>query len=49
MEREREREREIRDSSLGCDALYRGADKSLARQGRKQAAPVKSEMGRGMD
>jgi len=29
--------------------LYRGADKSLARRGRKQAAPVKSVMGRGMD
>ena len=26
-----------------------GADKSLARSGRKQAAPVKSVMGRGMD
>jgi len=29
--------------------LYRGADKSLARPGRKQAAPVKSVMCRGMD
>jgi len=29
--------------------LYRRADKSLARPGRKQAAPVKSVMGRGMD
>jgi len=28
---------------------YQGADKSLARQGRKQAAPVQSVMGRGMD
>ena len=28
---------------------YRGADKSLARPGRKQAASVKSVMGRGMD
>jgi len=28
---------------------YRGADKSLARPGRKQAAPVKSVMDRGMD
>jgi hypothetical protein len=28
---------------------YRGADKSLARPGRNQAAPVKSVMGRGMD
>jgi len=27
----------------------RDADKSLARPGRKQAAPVKSVMGRGMD
>ena len=26
-----------------------GADKSLARPGRKRAAPVKSVMGRGMD
>jgi len=26
-----------------------GADKSLARAGRKQAAPVKSVMGRGID
>jgi len=29
--------------------LYLGADKSLARPGRTQAAPVKSVMGRGMD
>jgi len=29
--------------------LLPGADKSLARRGRKQAAPVKSVMGRGMD
>jgi len=29
--------------------IYWGADKSLARPGRKQAAPVKSVMGRGMD
>ena len=29
--------------------IYRGADKSLARPGRKQAAPVKNVMGRGMD
>jgi len=28
---------------------YRGADKSLARPGRKQAAPVKIVMARGMD
>jgi len=28
---------------------YRGADKSLARPGRKQAGPVKSVMGRGVD
>jgi len=26
-----------------------GADKSLARPGKKQAAPVKNVMGRGMD
>ena len=32
----------------GCK-LYLGADKSLARPGRKQAAPVKSVMGREMD
>ena len=30
-------------------SLYRGADKSLARPGKKQASPVKSAMGRGMD
>jgi len=29
--------------------MYRGADKSLARPGGKQAAPVKHVMGRGMD
>jgi len=29
--------------------MYLGVDKSLARPGRKQAAPVKSVMGRGMD
>ena len=29
--------------------LYRGADKSFARTGREQAAPVKSMIGRGMD
>jgi len=28
---------------------YRDANKSLARPGRKQAAPVKNVMGRGMD
>ena len=28
---------------------YRDTDKSLARPGRKQAAPVKSVMGRAMD
>jgi len=28
---------------------YRGADKSLARPGKKQAARVKSVMGEGMD
>jgi len=36
-------------SAVRTDSLYRGADKSLARSGRKQAAPVKSVMGRGMD
>jgi len=30
-------------------AGYRSDDKSLARPGRKQTAPVKSVMGRGMD
>jgi len=29
--------------------IYQCADKSLARPGRKQTAPVKSVMGRGMD
>jgi len=29
--------------------VYHVADKSLARTGRKQATPVKSVMGRGMD
>jgi len=29
--------------------LYRGADKSLAQPGKKQAAPVRSVMGRGID
>jgi len=29
--------------------IYRGAGKSLVQPGRKQAAPVKSVMGRGMD
>ena len=29
--------------------MHRGADKSLARPGRKQAAPVKSVMGRRID
>jgi len=34
----------------GCIYVYtRGADKSLARPVRKQAAPVKSVMGRRMD
>ena len=28
---------------------YQGVDKSLARSGRKQAVPVKSVMGRGVD
>jgi len=31
------------------NTVYRGADKSLVRPGRKQAAPVKTVMGRGMD
>jgi len=31
------------------EGIYREADKSLARPGRKQAAPVKSVMGRGID
>ena len=44
-----ERQRKKRDSALGCEALYRGAGKSLARQGREEAAPVKSATGRGMD
>ena len=33
----------------GCKDEYRGADKSLARPGKKLAAPVKSVMGGGMD
>ena len=32
-----------------CVQSYRVADKSLARPGREQAAPVKSVMGRGMN
>ena len=36
-------------SAVRTDTLYGGADESLARRGRKQAAPVKSVMGRGMD
>ena len=32
-----------------CITIYPGADKSLARPGRKQAAPVKGEMDRVMD
>ena len=35
--------------SLGVKGLIKGAEKSLAQPGRKQAAPVKSVMGRGMD
>jgi len=31
------------------NTVYWGADKSLSRPGRKQAAPIKSVMGRGMD
>jgi len=30
-------------------SVHRGADKSLARPGRKQAASVQSVLGRGMD
>ena len=38
------------DRSWGTTSLlYRGADKSLARPGRKQAASVRSVMDRGMD
>jgi len=33
---------------MGC-VYYRGADKSLARPVKKQAAPVKNVMGREMD
>ena len=36
-------------SAVGRFQLYLGAHKSLARPGRKQAAPVKSVMGREMD
>jgi len=34
---------------VGYHAMYLRADKSLARSGRKQAAPVKSMRGREMD
>jgi len=37
------------NAAIGSAMLYRGTDKSLAQPGRKQAAPVKSVMGRGMD
>ena len=37
------------EKTICIQIKYRGADKSLARPGRKQAAPVKSVMGRGMD
>jgi len=40
---------EERQYRSGCLTSYRGADKSLARPGRKQAAPGKSVMDRGMD
>jgi len=40
-----DRERNFEKSQL----LYRGADKTLARPGRKQAGPVKSVMGSEMD
>ena len=36
-------------SISGPHSLYRVAEKSLARPERKQAAPVKSVMGRGID
>jgi len=43
--------RHVSEQSRKCyhSHYYRGADKSLARPGRKQATPVKSVMGRGMD
>ena len=37
---------DISDFQPIFQSLYRGADKFLARPGRKQAAPVKSMMGR---
>jgi len=36
-------------ANTSTSSSYRGADKSLVRPGRKQAASVKSVMGRGMD
>jgi len=40
----------LSDEALAIQSVeYRGADKSLARPGRKQAAPVKSVMGKEMD
>jgi len=38
-----------RQQQTSTSASYRGADKSLAQPGRKEAAPVKSVMDRGMD
>ena len=40
---------EVKFSMIWIKSIIPGADKSLARPGRKQAAPVKSVMGRGMD
>ena len=37
------------NAAIGSAMLYRGTEKSLAQPGRKQAVPVKSVMGRGMD
>jgi len=39
----------IKTVTPGGTINYLGANKSLARPGRKQAAPVKNVMGRGMD
>jgi len=38
----------VRISFWLTQAIYRGADKSLARPGRKEAAPVESVTGKGM-
>ena len=37
------------EKTICAQIKYRDADKSLARPGRKEAPPVKSVMGRGMD